>query len=109
MLLRPHRTNLVLNINLLHLNEPEFVTIRNTPSVAQIQNAMRDARMQTYRAASASGGFAKIDLNPKRPTAIRTAIKMTKARNRYLTKGSTRTPPRSISLGARIGFTQVGL
>jgi hypothetical protein len=34
---------------------------------------------------------------------------MTKARNRYLTKGSTRTPPRSISLGARIGFTQVGL
>ncbi len=101
--------NLVLHINPLHLNEPEFVAIRDIPSVAQIQNAMRDARMQTYRAASASGGFANIDLNPKRPTANRTAIKMTKASNRYFTKGSTRTPPRSMSLGARIGFTQVGL
>src|SRR5882762_11774667 len=91
--------NLVLNINLLHLDDPEFVTIRNTPSVAQIQNSMRDARMQTYRAASASGGFANIDLNPKRPTANRTAIKMTKARNRYLTRGQPGRPPDQYHLG----------
>src|SRR5713101_2080952 len=95
--------NLVLHINLLHLNEPEFVAIRDIPSVAQIQNAMRDARMQTYRAASASGGFANIDLNPKRPTANRTAIRITNARNRYRTKGATRMPPKSISLGTLIG------
>src|SRR5205814_8836066 len=83
--------------------------IQITSGGAQIQNAMRDPRMQTYRAASASGGFANIDLNPRRPTANRTAIRITKARNKYLTKGSTRTPPRSISLGTRIAFTQSGL
>jgi hypothetical protein len=65
--------------------------------------------MQTYRAASASGGLANIDLNPKRPTTNRTPIRITSARNNYLTKGSTMTPPRSTSLGARIGFTQAGL
>src|SRR5260370_21618637 len=95
--------NLVLHINQLHLNEPEFVAIRDTPAVTQIQNAMRDARMQTYRAASASGGLANIDLNPKRPTANRTAIRITNARNRYRTKGATRMPPKSISLGTLIG------
>jgi hypothetical protein len=108
MFARPHKMNLVLNISMLQLDEPEFAAIPNTPAVTQIQNAMRDTRMQTYRAASASGGFANIDLNPRRPTTTRTAIKMTKARNRYLTKGSTRMPPRSISLGAFIGFTQDG-
>jgi len=71
---------------------------------AQTQNAMRDARMQTYRAASASGGFANIDLNPRRPTTNRTAIKITNARNKDRTKGATRTPPKSISLGALIRF-----
>jgi hypothetical protein len=65
--------------------------------------------MQTYSAASANGGFANIDLNPRRPTTNRTAIMIPNARNKYLTKGSTRTPPRSMSLGARIGFTQARL
>ena len=80
----------------------------NTSEPAQIQNAMRDARMQTYSAASASGGFANIDLNPRRPTTNRMVTRITNARNRYRTKGATRMPPRSISLGAFIGFTQVG-
>jgi len=43
--------------------KPEFATIGTASGVTQIQNAMRDTRMQTYRAASASGGFANIDLN----------------------------------------------
>ena len=60
--------------------------------------------MQTYRAASVSGGFANIDLNPRRPTTNRTAAKITNARNKYRTKGATRTPPKSISLGALIRF-----
>src|SRR6267142_6408887 len=109
MLPTPQGTNSSLNINILRLGEPEFATIQNTPAVTQIENAMRDARMQTYRAASASGGFANIDLNPRRPTANRTAIRITNATNRYRTKGATRMPPKSISFGARIGFTQVGL
>jgi hypothetical protein len=35
----------------LHLCEPEFATIQNTPAVTQIQNAMRDLRTTflTYR------------------------------------------------------------
>jgi len=74
---------------MLQLGEPELATIQNTPAVAQIQNAMRDARMQMYRAASASGGFANIDLNPRRPTTNRTTIRITNARNRYRTKGAT--------------------
>jgi hypothetical protein len=41
--------------------------------LAQSQSATRETRMQTYRAASASGGFANIDLNPRRPTTNRTA------------------------------------
>jgi hypothetical protein len=63
MLLTP-QTNIILDINILHLGESEFATIQNIPAVAQIQNAMRDARMQMYKAASASGGFANVDLNP---------------------------------------------
>ena len=71
---------------MLHLGATEFATIQNTPAVAQIQNAMRDARMQTYRAASAIGGFANIDLNARRPATNRTAIRITNAKNRYRTK-----------------------
>jgi hypothetical protein len=49
-----------------------------------------------YRAASAGGGFANIDLNPKRPTTNRTAIRITNARNKYRTKGAARMPPINI-------------
>ncbi len=104
MLPTPNGTTFSFKINMLHLGEPEFATIQNTLAVAQIQNAMRDPRMQTYRAASASGGFANVDLNPRRPTTNRTAIRITNARNRYRTKGATKMPPKSISLGAPIGF-----
>jgi hypothetical protein len=54
MLLTP-QTNIILDISMLHLGESEFATIQNIPAVAQIQNAMRDARMQMYKAASANG------------------------------------------------------
>jgi hypothetical protein len=47
--------------------------------------------------------------NPGRPTASRRAINMIKARNRHLTKGSTKTLPRSISFGALIRTTRAGL
>ena len=51
MLFSPTKTNLVLKINMLRLGEPEFATIQNTSAVAQIQNAIRDARTTflTYR------------------------------------------------------------
>src|ERR1700730_3994095 len=97
-------TNLILKYQYVKSDEPEFATIQNTSAVAQIHNAMRDARMQTYSAASASGGFSNIDLNPRRPTTNQTAIRITNARNRYRTKGATRMPPKSISLGTPIGF-----
>jgi hypothetical protein len=44
------------------------------------QNAMRDTKMQMHRAASASGRFANVDLNPTRPTTNRIAIRITNAR-----------------------------
>jgi hypothetical protein len=89
MLLTP-QTNIILDISMLHLGESEFATIQNIPAVAQIQNAMRDARMQMYKAASASGGFANVDLNPRRPTTNRTAIRITNARNRYRSQQGSR-------------------
>ena len=87
MLLGPTAANLHLDINRLHPGEAGSQQFRHLQAVAQTQNAMRDARMQTYRAASASGGFANIDLNPRRPTTNRTAIRITNARNKYRTKG----------------------
>jgi hypothetical protein len=78
-----------------------------TPRAAtQVQNAMRDARMQKHRAPSASGGFANVDLNPRRPTTNRIAIRITNARNRYRTKGATRMPAESISLGTPISLPE---
>jgi len=108
MLLRPHRMNLVLDINLLHLDGPEFANDSEHPFSRSDQNPMRDARMQTYRAASASGGFANIDLNPKRPTTNRTAIKMTR-RGTVPHKGVNQDAPQiNITWGTHC-FTQVGL
>jgi hypothetical protein len=66
---------------MLHLGEPEFATTRNTPAVAQIQNAMRDARTTflsylrniSLPRATAGGGTA-VPLSAERET-VRFAVR----------------------------------
>jgi hypothetical protein len=52
-----------LKINRFHFGEAEFALIQTPPAVAQIEKAIRDTRMQTYRAVSQGNDAAGDALN----------------------------------------------